>query len=71
MEIEAIDKEKPIQAILTELADSSVNFVLRTWIEVTTQVATESELLGIIYETLNEHNIEIPFPQQDVHIINN
>lgn len=69
-EIETIDKEKPIQAILTELADSSVNFVLRSWVEVTTQIATESELLGIIYETLNEHNIEIPFPQQDIHIIN-
>jgi small-conductance mechanosensitive channel len=27
-----------------------------------------SQLLATIYDTLNQNNIEIPFPQQDVHI---
>lgn len=68
--IEGLNKEKPVAVILKELADSSVNFVLRCWVDVTTQPFTESEILSLIYNTLNEHNIEIPFPQQDVHIIN-
>lgn len=29
-----------------------------------------SQVLTTIYDTLNENNIEIPFPQQDVHIKN-
>lgn len=69
--IEGIDLEKPVTAVLTDLADSSVNFDLRTWVDVTQQPFVESELRTIIYETLNANNIEIPFPQQDIHIINN
>lgn len=69
--IEGIDPEKPVTAVLTDLADSSVNFDLRTWVDVTQQPFVESELRTIIYETLNANNIEIPFPQQDIHIINN
>lgn len=69
-DIEGLNKEKPVAVILTELADSSVNFILRSWVDVTTQPFTESEILSLIYNTLNEHNIEIPFPQQDIHIIN-
>ena len=68
--LEGVDPEKPITAVLTDLADSSVNFDLRTWVDVTQQPFVESELRTIIYETLNANNIEIPFPQQDVHIIN-
>ncbi len=70
-EIEGIDHEKPVTAVLSDLADSSVNFILRTWVDVTQQPFVESELRTLIYETLNDNNIEIPFPQQDVHIINN
>lgn len=69
-DIEGLNKEKPVAVILTELADSSVNFILRSWVDVITQPFTESEILSLIYNTLNEHNIEIPFPQQDIHIIN-
>jgi small-conductance mechanosensitive channel len=27
-------------------------------------------VLATVYDTLNQNNIEIPFPQQDVHIKN-
>ena len=28
-----------------------------------------ARILERVYDTLNEHNIQIPFPQRDVHII--
>lgn len=68
--IQGVDKKKAPAAVLTDLADSSVNFVLRTWVDVTKQPFIESNLRTLIYDTLNKNNIEIPFPQQDVHIIN-
>lgn len=63
-------KDKKISVVLSNLADSSVNFILCSWVNVKYQILVESELRTLIYETLNENNIEIPFPQQDVHIIN-
>ncbi len=67
--IQGLSTKKGITTILTDLGDSSVNFILRTWVDVTKQPFVESKLLTIIYDTLNANNIEIPFPQQDVHII--
>jgi small-conductance mechanosensitive channel len=40
------------------------------WVDVVKQAATVSEIMANIYNVLNENNIEIPFPQRDVHIIN-
>lgn len=68
--MQGIDKKKPVTAVLDDLADSSVNFILQTWVDVRKQPYIESNLRTLIYETLNNNNIEIPFPQQDVHIIN-
>lgn len=67
--IQGLSVKKGISAVLTDLGDSSVNFVLRTWVDVTKQPVVESALRTLIYDTLNDNHIEIPFPQQDVHII--
>lgn len=67
--IQGLSTKKGISTILTDLGDSSVNFILRTWVDVTKQPIVESALRTLIYDTLNANNIEIPFPQQDVHII--
>jgi len=69
--IKGVNRKKPVTAVLCDLADSSVNYELCTWVDVTNQPIVESELRTLIYETLNDNNIEIPFPQQDVHIIPN
>ena len=69
--IAGIDKKKPVTAVLSELGDSSVNFTLCSWVDVQKQPVVESMLRTLIYNTLNSNNIEIPFPQQDVHIISN
>lgn len=52
-------------------ADSSLNFNLQVW---TTDYSDKprtlkSELLYSIFSIFREHNVEIPFPQRDIHII--
>ena len=36
---------------------------------VLTQFANDCEILECVYNTLNKHHIEIPFPQRDLHIV--
>lgn len=69
-EIDGVDPTKPIFTRVSELADSSVNFKAFVWSEALLRGAITSNVLAIIYDTLNENDIEIPFPQQDVHIRN-
>jgi len=38
------------------------------WAEAPKKSHVVSYVLNTVYDTLNEHGIEIPFPQQDVHI---
>jgi small-conductance mechanosensitive channel len=56
--------------IFTEFGDSSLNFELRVFTEsqVHTPAILKSELLFAIFKTFSEHEIEIPFPQRDLHI---
>jgi small-conductance mechanosensitive channel len=64
-------KTKESKVIMTEMADSSVNFELLIWVRgelMKKPKRTKSEFLIIIYDALYANNIEIPFPQQDIHI---
>ncbi len=57
---------------MVAMNSSSVDFNLDVWVRgdwVIRPRKTESEFLILIYNTLYEHNISIPFPQLDVHII--
>jgi len=59
------------RVVMTQMADSSINFELIVWIagnEIKYPKRTVSRFLILIYNALNENNIEIPFPQQDIHI---
>ncbi|MEZ8144398.1 mechanosensitive ion channel protein [Enterovibrio norvegicus FF-33] len=49
------------------LADSSVNFVVRPWVNTADYWATYFDLMQAIKEGLDKEGIEIPFPQMDVH----
>ncbi len=71
MHNEYIDQEKRAKCVATEMGDSSVNFKLAVWAEAPKRSHVISEVLKCIYDTLNEHNINIPFPQRDIHIVNN
>lgn len=49
--------------------DSALNLVVRAYVgKLGDRLAAASELLTSFYRTLAEHQIEIPFPQRDLHI---
>jgi small conductance mechanosensitive channel len=56
------------QVVVTELADSSINLQLRAWVKTSDYGGTRAELLKKIYEEFVRNNIEIPYPQLDIHI---
>ncbi|MDF2154096.1 small-conductance mechanosensitive channel MscS [Vibrio sp. CAU 1672] len=51
-----------------ELADSSVNFVVRPWVNTADYWAVYFDSMQAIKEALDANGIEIPFPQMDVHL---
>ncbi len=61
---------KPL-IVMKQMNSSSIDFELYVWIrgdETTRPNRTKSDYLKMIYTTLNENNITIPFPQTDLHI---
>lgn len=64
-----IDTPAPV-CNLVEYGDSSVNFDLRFWITdpQNGMANVKSEVLIGLWERLHENNIEIPFPQRDLHL---
>ncbi len=62
--------EPAINIQVNELADSSVNFIVRPWVAVNDYWPTRWDLLREIKIALDKNGIEIPFPQRDVHIHN-
>lgn len=67
-QLDCIDKKKGCKVVLKELGDSALVLKVIVWVNVFTQYADDGIILECIYDTLNAHNIEIPFPQTDVHI---
>jgi len=64
-------KKYQTNVIMTGMGDSSINFELFVWVKgdnLRKPKRTASAFMVLIYETLNKNNIEIPFPQQDIHI---
>lgn len=61
--------DDPAPAILlTELADSSVNFAVRPWCQTEDYWSVRSDLLEQIKTNLETAGCSIPYPQRDVHL---
>lgn len=56
------------QVAVSELADSSVNFVVRPWVNAADYWAVRFDLTEKIKEQLDAEGVNIPFPQRDVHL---
>ncbi|WP_109696201.1 mechanosensitive ion channel family protein [Chitinophaga deserti] len=65
---ETIQQHPAPLVVIHLLNDSSVDFRVLFWTDINVTLTIKSELLRNIYESLNSNGIEIPFPQQDVHI---
>ncbi len=59
------------KVFLRNFGDSSVDFTLFFWVDDVTKGRWEpqSEVMFTIWKKFKDNNIEIPFPQQDVHIV--
>ena len=53
---------------VAELADSSVNFTVRLWVETADYWPLKFDMNERIYNKFNEVGLNIPFPQMDVHV---
>ena len=62
--------ERAPMAAVTELADSSVNMLLRVWAPTDDYWTVKFRLTEAVKLALDEAGIEIPFNQLDVHLIN-
>ena len=55
---------------VSELADNSVNFIVRPWVNSSDVLSVKYSILEQIKKRFDEEGISIPYPQRDVHIYN-
>lgn len=67
-ENEMVLKDQPIDCFLGELADSSVNFIVRCWTKTEDRWAVYFDIMEKIKKTFDEEGVSFPFPQMDVHM---
>ena len=54
--------------VVSELADSSVNFAVRAWVEAGDYWGVFFDMNENVYKTFGKEGLNIPFPQMDVHV---
>ena len=59
---------KYINTVFVNFGDNSIDFKVLAWVDSRKQIYATGEIYEALYNTLNEHQIEIPYPQRDVHI---
>ncbi|KPK19250.1 MAG: mechanosensitive ion channel protein MscS [Nitrospira bacterium SG8_3] len=68
-EFQAISKDPTPRVGIQEFGDSSVNIGLRYWIPTRKYFETLYSVNLAVYKELKQANIEIPFPQRDIHVV--
>ncbi len=63
-----VNPNNPISVAFSDFGASSVDLFLVAWVLVDQRNAFIAQAKEKIYQVLNDHNIEIPFPQQDIYI---
>jgi small conductance mechanosensitive channel len=65
---ERVLKDPPLQVAVSELADSSVNFVARAWVNAGDYWGVVFDVTEAVKKRFDAEGVSIPFPQRDVHI---
>jgi small conductance mechanosensitive channel len=65
---ESILKDPEAVVKVHELADSSVNFVVRPWVETDNYWDVYWDITRAVKERFDAEGVSIPFPQRDVHV---
>jgi small conductance mechanosensitive channel len=61
--------EPATQIAVSELADSSVNFVVRPWVKTDDYWGVYMDMNELVKKRFDEENISIPFPQSTIRIV--
>ncbi len=67
---ERVLAEPAVTIAVSELADSSVNFVLRPWVKTADYWGVKFDMTETVKKRFDQEGISIPFPQQDVYVHN-
>lgn len=68
MKLDCIYQDKGVKVLLKSFDDSCITLRIVVWVNVLTQALDDATIMECIYDTLNDHNIEIPFPQREITI---
>lgn len=63
-------KDPELFIAVSELADSSVNFAVRAWVNAADYWGVFFEMNEKVYKTFDKKGLNIPYPQMDVHVSN-
>jgi len=62
-------KDPEVTIAVSELADSSVNFIVRPWVNTADYWAVSHSITENVKKRFDTENISIPYPQQELHVI--
>ena len=60
---------KFLKVVFSGFGDNSIDFKILAWVDSRKQTFAESDIMEAVYNALNDKNIEIPYPQRDIHIV--
>lgn len=61
-------KDPEVFIAVSELADNSVNFAVRAWVDAENYWGAFFDMNENVYKTFGKEGLNIPYPQMDVHI---
>lgn len=60
---------KFLKVVFAGFGDNSIDFKILAWVDSRKQTYAESDIMEAVYNALNDKNIEIPYPQRDIHLV--
>ena len=67
---EIVDPKYGIKVVVSNMGDSAVDVAVKQYVLVAERIGYVDRAKEVIYEALNAAGITIPFPQCDVHLVN-
>ena len=60
---------KYLKTVFAGFGDNSIDFKILAWVDSRKQTYAEGDIIEAVYNALNDKDIEIPYPQRDIHIV--
>lgn len=60
---------KYLKTVFAGFGDNSIDFKILAWVDSRKQTYAEGDIMEAVYNAFNDKDIEIPYPQRDIHIV--